>query len=141
RLEAADSNFHYSAVRPLPYVHARSTGAITRRHFFVEHKQTQVPIFSVVGGKLPTMRSLAEQGAADVFQHWGRRPRLTSGDRPFPGSNDYPASEEALRERQQQIATRSGFSADSVAEAWKLCGTDCEAILTAAADHELLSGT
>ena len=32
RLTAADVDFHYSAVRPLPYVDARSTAAITRRH-------------------------------------------------------------------------------------------------------------
>jgi glycerol-3-phosphate dehydrogenase len=134
RLEPADINFHYSAVRPLPYVHARTTGAITRRHFFVEHEQTPVPIFSVVGGKLTTMRALAEQAAADVLQHFGKQATATSQDRIFPGAEDYPASPAAVSAAHDAIARRTGYSPASVAAAWALHGTRCESILTSEAN-------
>src|SRR5690606_18594302 len=109
RLTEADIAFHYSAVRPLPYVAARTTGAITRRHFFVEHAHAPVPIFSVVGGKLTTMRSLAEQGAADVLRHFGRVAGETSRERPFPGAENYPATRDALQVMQEAIAARTGL--------------------------------
>jgi glycerol-3-phosphate dehydrogenase len=144
RLEPTDVNFHYSAVRPLPYVHARTTGAITRRHFFVEHEHTPIPIFSVVGGKLTTMRALAEQAAADVLQHFGRTAAATSRDRTFPGAEDYPPTPAAVSAAQEAIAQRTGFSAASVANTWALCGTRCESILTLAArggDRMLLPET
>src|SRR5690606_1918904 len=73
KLERSDIAFHYSAVRPLPYVDAKTTAAITRRHSFVEHAAAGVPVISIVGGKLTTMRSLAEQAAADVLEHLGRK--------------------------------------------------------------------
>ncbi len=140
-LEAADVNFHYSAVRPLPYVHARTTGAITRRHSFVEHKESPVPMFSIIGGKITTMRSLAEQAATDVLRHWNRSPAANTRDRLFPGAEDYPPDAEALAARQQQIAERYGLPAASVAAAWTLCGTQTESIFAASGDRQLLDGT
>lgn len=143
RLEQADVNFHYSAVRPLPYVHARTTGAITRRHFFVEHEHTPVPIFSVVGGKLTTMRALAEQAAADVLRHFGKAPAANSRDRVFPGAEGYPPAD-ALLATQEAVAARSGFPKEAVAAMWALLGTRCKAILeSAASDNQrtLLSDT
>jgi glycerol-3-phosphate dehydrogenase len=144
RLEPSDINFHYSAVRPLPYVHARTTGAITRRHFFVEHEHTPVPIFSVVGGKLTTMRALAEQAAADVLQHFGKQATATSRDRLFPGAEDYPSSPAAVAAAQDAIARRTDYSPASVAATWALYGTRCEAILTSdanAGERRLLPDT
>ncbi len=141
RLEPADVNFHYSAVRPLPYVNARSTGAITRRHAFVEHPNAPVPMFSIVGGKLTTMRSLAEQAAADVLGHLGQTPTANSRERLFPGAEDYPTSAEALAARQHEIAQRTGYSVASVVAVWALCGTRAEAILAADENRELLPDT
>ncbi len=138
RLEPVDVNFHYSAVRPLPYAHARTTGAITRRHFFVEHEHTPMPIFSVVGGKLTTMRSLAEQAAADVLQHFGRTPTANSRERPFPGSEDYPTSPGGVEAAIDQIAARTGYPSAGVREGWILLGTRCEPVLSQSHDRELL---
>ncbi len=141
RLEPSDINFHYSAVRPLPYVHARTTGAITRRHFFVEHETAPVPMFSVIGGKLTTMRSLAEQAAADVLAHWDCKPTANSRDRIFPGAEDYPASADELAARQSELHERFGLAAASVAAVWKLCGTRAESVLSASGDRQLVDGT
>jgi len=140
RLTAADVDFHYCAVRPLPYVHAASTGAVTRRHWLVEQPGLAMPFFSVVGGKLTTMRSLAQEAAALVLAHLERSPTATSADRRFPGAEDYPIDAAALEARQAALAKCSGFSRASVAAAWALYGTTCERLLAEAESHDLLAG-
>lgn len=141
RLEPADVNFHYSAVRPLPYVHARTTGAITRRHFVVKHKDTAVPVFSIVGGKLTTMRSLAEQATADILQHFGHTPHADSRERLFPGAEDYPGTPAGVDTAIDRISSRTNLSSASVRYAWALLGTRCEAVLGNADDRSLLPDT
>ena len=119
-------------------MHSRTTGAITRRHFFVEHEHTAVPIFSIVGGKLTTMRSLAEQAAADVLKHFERTPGANSRERPFPGAEGYPANPAGVDAALHDIAARTGFSVDSVRETWVLLGTRAEGVLAAATDRQTL---
>jgi len=57
-------------VRPLP-ASDRSAGAITRRHFLVDHARLHglQGLGSVVGGKLTTYRSLAEETVDWVFRN------------------------------------------------------------------------
>ncbi len=129
KLRPEDIAFHYSAVRPLPYSNANTTAAITRRHFVVEHQHAEVPVCSIVGGKLTTMRSLAEQGAADVLRHLGRQPVATSRERLFPGAANYPATPDAIQNTQAKIAEQTGFARQSIAAVWTLCGTQCEQVL------------
>lgn len=61
----ADVQFTTIGIRPLPASHrpGSAAGAITRRHFLVDHGQREgLPgLASVVGGKLTTYRSLAEE--------------------------------------------------------------------------------
>lgn len=140
RLSASDVDFHYCAVRPLPYVRAASTGAVTRRHWLVEQSGLAMPFFSVVGGKLTTMRSLAQEAAALVLAHLERSPSATSADRRFPGAEDYPVDAAALEARQAALAARSGFSGASVAAAWALYGTICERLLADAGSRDVLAG-
>lgn len=141
RLELSDVDFHYSAVRPLPFTQAKSTAAITRRHFLVRHEGTPVPMFSIVGGKLTTMRSLAEQAADAVCQYLGRTAHANSRERIFPGAEDFPQTAEALEKSQRAIAEETGFSASTVAAVWKLCGTRSTAILAASEDRTLVPDT
>jgi glycerol-3-phosphate dehydrogenase len=62
RYAAADVQFTTIGVRPLPATGA-APGAITRRHFLVDHaaRHNIAGLASVIGGKLTTYRSLAEQ--------------------------------------------------------------------------------
>jgi glycerol-3-phosphate dehydrogenase len=55
----------YSGVRPLP------NQSSTRRHFIREHPQLQ-NLLSIVGGKLTTYRSLAEECVDLIFRKLGR---------------------------------------------------------------------
>jgi glycerol-3-phosphate dehydrogenase len=68
-----DIAWHCCGVRPLPYVDAKSTAAITRRHQLVWNDACPIPLLSLVGGKLTTCRSLAEETAAAVLGRMGER--------------------------------------------------------------------
>lgn len=55
-----------SGVRPLPFVRDGSTGAITRRHLWNWRRDVEIPILSMIGGKLTTCRAFAEQTALEI---------------------------------------------------------------------------
>jgi len=59
--------YTYSGVRPLPYQ------SHTRRHFIREHPQLP-NLLSIVGGKLTTYRSLAEECVDLIFRKLGQNP-------------------------------------------------------------------
>jgi glycerol-3-phosphate dehydrogenase len=83
-LSRGDIGLHYCGVRPLPYVDARTPAAITRRHHLVWNDAAPVPLVSLVGGKLTTCRSLAEETAAAVLSRLGRPVQKNSRERPIP---------------------------------------------------------
>jgi glycerol-3-phosphate dehydrogenase len=89
-LRTADVVQHYCGVRPLPGpdVTGRqvgSPGAVTRRHLLVRHPQAAVPTWSIVGGKLTTCRSLAEESAAEILRTLHLPAADPQRDRPLPG--------------------------------------------------------
>jgi glycerol-3-phosphate dehydrogenase len=141
RLTVADVNFHTSAVRPLPYVPATAPGAITRRHALVKNNKTKVPLLSIVGGKLTTMRALAESTAEAVLEQMGRSPAANSRERVIPGGGDYPSDDASLEATWNAIAQQVGLQRSSVAAVWRLCGTRTESILAASSESELLPDT
>jgi glycerol-3-phosphate dehydrogenase len=94
QLDRSDITMHQCGVRPLPFVDAKTPAAITRRHQLVWNDSSPVPLVSLVGGKLTTCRSLAEETAAAVFGRLNRKVETTSRDRPIPES----PVEVALRE-------------------------------------------
>src|SRR6185295_15119277 len=71
--------FTYSGVRPLPWTRNEDERDITRRHFIREHPQLK-NLLSIVGGKLTTYRSLAEECVDLVYRKLGREspPCLTA---------------------------------------------------------------
>lgn len=138
-----DIDLSYCGVRPLPYVPQGSTAAITRRHALVEVPGAGVPFYAIVGGKLTTCRSLAEESTATILRRLGRTPVDHSRQRPLPGAEDYPADEIGLHARLQAVAARHRFGDDQVRAMWLLCGTRVEPILQSlpAVTAENLPGT
>ncbi|HSL54137.1 MAG TPA: FAD-dependent oxidoreductase, partial [Pyrinomonadaceae bacterium] len=61
----------YSGVRPLPVTGEKDEQSITRRHFIREHPRLS-NLLSIVGGKLTTYRSLAEECVDLIFRRLGR---------------------------------------------------------------------
>jgi len=93
RLSRKQILFAYSGVRPLPFTASGNAHRITRRHFIREHENIQ-NLFSIVGGKLTTYRSLAAQTVDLVLKKLGRPPVLcTTSREPLPGAltDDWPA--------------------------------------------------
>ncbi len=84
KLTRDDIALHCCGVRPLPFVDAKSPAAITRRHQLVWNDASSVPLVSLVGGKLTTCRSLAEDAAAAIGTRLGREVSATSRERAIP---------------------------------------------------------
>jgi glycerol-3-phosphate dehydrogenase len=107
---------HYCGVRPLPAVEAGAgtPAGITRRHLLVRHHEAILPLWSVVGGKLTTCRSLAELTAAAVLGALRVPVRGTSRDRPLPGM--YAAASRAAAVRAcRELAEQAGTPWDEAA--------------------------
>jgi glycerol-3-phosphate dehydrogenase len=69
-----DVQFTTIGVRPLPRSHRRA-GSITRRHFLVDHRKHGLAgLASIVGGKLTTYRSLAEETVDWALRTLGKAP-------------------------------------------------------------------
>ncbi len=88
RLSRDDIELHYCGVRPLPYAGQSNPAAVSRGHDLHEHADARLPLFSIVGGKLTTCRSLAEEVAAAVLKRMGRPVTQTTRDRPVPDDDE-----------------------------------------------------
>jgi len=86
---AVDRNsvlYTYTGIRPLASTSHRSTAAMTRRHFIHDHAPSAKGLLSVIGGKLTTYRSLAEQVVDRIFQLQSRRaPKCPTAQTLLPG--------------------------------------------------------
>jgi glycerol-3-phosphate dehydrogenase len=100
---------HYCGVRPLPARRADgpTPAGITRRHMLVRLDGAPLPLWSIVGGKLTTCRSLAEGAAVEVLAVLGLPVTATSKTRPLPGACSLREGEE-LAERCAAIGRAAG---------------------------------
>jgi glycerol-3-phosphate dehydrogenase len=139
-LDDAGIELVYSGVRPLPATGPTTPAAITRRHWLEEHTSTDLPCYSIVGGKLTTCRSLAESAARTILARLGRPQRASSQERPLPGSEHSPsAAQHAERNAiqnessfdDQALAERFSVSVESIAAVRGLYGTRTQTVLPA----------
>lgn len=85
-LAREDVLYTFSGLRPLPYQAEGAEGAITRRHIVKDHAPQFEGLLSIIGGKLTTYRSLAEEAVTDAFKKMHRKaPRSRTRDMPLPG--------------------------------------------------------
>lgn len=137
-----DIHLHYAGVRPLPYSGDKKPGAISRRHWLERHLGGAMPVYSIIGGKLTTCRSLAEDATAQLLKDLGRRPTTNSRERIVPGGESYPPDRDTLAQMQSMLAVRYALPIPSVAATWCLLGTRTEQVLqeTQNEQHSLLPG-
>jgi glycerol-3-phosphate dehydrogenase len=133
-LTRADVHLHYAGVRPLPQTGGGTPASVTRRHWMEEHAGGSVPMYSIVGGKLTTCRSLAEQSAATILQRLGRSPSAVSRQRPIPGGESYPADQTQLQATWHRLAGRFRLPPEGVRAIWTLCGSRTESVLAGLED-------
>jgi glycerol-3-phosphate dehydrogenase len=95
KLGTADIHYAYAGVRPLPWRSAGPESAITRKHIIRRHEDAK-GLWTVIGGKLTTYRSLAE----DAMDRIVRRSGLEAGacrtrEEPLPGAGGLDRTETA----------------------------------------------
>jgi len=74
QLTKSDILYSYSGVRPLPFVPGKTEWKVPRHHIIHQHKGQDRGLFSIIGGKLTTYRSLAEAAVDAIFSHLGHKP-------------------------------------------------------------------
>lgn len=149
KLTRDDIDMHYAGVRPLPYSAGKRPGAVSRRHAIKRHEEVDLPFYSIIGGKLTTSRSLAEEGTAILLRQLRIPVTANSQDRTLPGGENYPPDAAVLKAEQQTLAAETGFPFRAVAACWPLLGTRVGEVLRnaplAAGDGpelpQLLAGT
>ncbi len=105
-----DVLFTYSGVRPLPYVPEQSEWKVPRSHVIHDHAPEIRGLLSIVGGKLTTYRSLAEETVDKVFKLLGRKPpRCITQHLPLPG-----ARVADLGRFREELAAASGLARPTV---------------------------
>ena len=98
--------YTYSGVRPLPFTANEDEQNITRRHFLREHPRFE-NVVSVVGGKLTTYRSLAEECVDLVLRKLGRKSlRSETASTPLPGARNYSQFGREYLEAPKKIPVR-----------------------------------
>jgi len=113
--------FRFCGVRPLPRSHALTPGQVSRDHSFPVLPQgngIDFPIYSLVGGKWTTFRSLAEQVCNEILRVLGRLRIRGSADLPIGGGKGYPRLPVGTGLPQERLLTlheRYGTVADRVA--------------------------
>ncbi len=86
-LTRADVRYAYAGVRPLPASNSSSASGITRRHIIRDHAPEIDGLISIIGGKITTYRSLAEETVDLSFRKLDRiAPRCTTAETPLPGA-------------------------------------------------------
>jgi len=85
-LSRDDILYSYSGVRPLPFTTDHQEDRITRRHFIKQHKHLN-NLVSIIGGKLTTYRSLAEECVDLICQRLNHDcAKCRTSDLPLPGA-------------------------------------------------------
>ena len=134
RLTRDSIRYTYSGVRPLPCRTGADPAGITRRHFIRDHAPAVEALLSVVGGKLTTYRSLAEQSVAAVFGKLGRRaPECRTAEEPLPGARVKEFAAFAA-----QFKRESNLPEAAASRLLRIYGVRAEEVLKVASEDEEL---
>jgi len=96
-LEIGDIHYAYAGVRPLPKKEKGPESAITRRHIIKVHKDLDSRVMSIIGGKLTTYRSLAEQVVDKLAKiRHSRLPDCRTRSALLPGADNIEAARQDL---------------------------------------------
>ena len=137
QLNRESIRYTYSGVRPLPFVAANRPAGITRRHFIHNHAPDFPGLLSIVGGKLTTYRSLAEEATDAVFRQLGRgKPPCRTAEKLFfdkPTVNRLTRIYGARAAQVQELATSDA----ALSEVFDAATGAIAAEIVHAARHEL----
>jgi len=122
----------------LPYTGNKGEQSITRRHFIHRHSQV-ANLFSIVGGKLTTYRSLAEEAVDLVLKSIGRSiVKCTTDQVPLPGAAT-PESISNFADFCKDFKQDSGLPEEISKRLLRIYGTRSAAIVKLVADDSSLA--
>jgi glycerol-3-phosphate dehydrogenase len=99
-LGTSDIHYTYAGVRPLPRRSAGPESAITRKHIIRRHEDAK-GLWTVIGGKLTTYRSLAEDAVDRILRSSGLEAgACRTREEPLPGAVGLDGTETAIRRLQ-----------------------------------------
>jgi glycerol-3-phosphate dehydrogenase len=127
-LTQADIRYTYAGVRPLPYKRGGATGATTRRHQIRDHAPALRGLWSVIGGKLTTHRSLAEEAVDRAVGALGLDADSTTARTPLPGAAGVVM--DSFRAGFVAQAEGAGLSRGAAERLVSIYGTRAEAVLS-----------
>ncbi len=115
-------NMHHAGVRPLPNCGSDSAAAIPRGHSIEETTLNNIPLLTLVGGKLTTCRSLADEVCDRICSLSGETHKSRTTDRPIPGvpdSRQHSLSDDQL----EALAEQYNLRANQITAVWSLIGS------------------
>ncbi|NND36863.1 MAG: glycerol-3-phosphate dehydrogenase, partial [Gammaproteobacteria bacterium] len=132
-------HYAYAGVRPLPHQDKGPESAITRRHIIKVNEHVAKGLISIIGGKLTTYRSLAEQTVDRVAKLKGLRlPDCRTHETMLPGATGIDAATARLRSlnvlSEPGVARLLGIYGGRAADVAALC--DADARLAVAIDDD-----
>jgi glycerol-3-phosphate dehydrogenase len=132
--------FRFSGVRPLEYMHAKTTGQITRDHSIKEDQAGDIPVYSLVGGKWTSYRAFGEQVTDKVLALFGMPRKADTKKIAIGGGKDYPVVGYAQVEFIKKIAEETKLGELNPKALFERYGTralDVAKYLVAGADEGL----
>lgn len=128
-LSKSDIVYTFCGVRPLPASGLDYTSRVPRSHFIKlsepdEHRS--FPIYSMVGGKLTTFRSFAEQTSDILLAELGKSRKTKTEKRYFYRAEGFPNEEGARKRWIERVAAENGLEYDRVSCLLDRYGTTAE---------------
>jgi glycerol-3-phosphate dehydrogenase len=121
-LSVDDVEMRHAGVRPLPRVDTEKTSAIPRGHSIHSSWQDDVEVLTLIGGKLTTCRTLAEEVVDKVLMKTGSPRVADTAARIVPGGEDWPGSADAIQDRIRPLADQHRLSEAQAGAVWSLIG-------------------
>ena len=143
-LTVQDIHFAYAGIRPLPLRAKGPESAITRKHIIKKHGRIAKGLISIIGGKLTTYRSLAEQ-TVDLVVRLSKIDAggCTTRSLPLPGANAIDEARAQLHElnmlSEPGIERILGIYGGRAGEIASLAGSEIGLVATLDQDRTVLA--
>lgn len=124
QLKREDVVMHCSGVRPLPFVPGRANASVTRSHCLDVRTVEGVEVLSMIGGKLTTCRSFAEEVGDVVLDLLGRTRMESTATRVLQESCTREDFENLFEQEFAGWASNANDASDRIKMAWGLLGTE-----------------
>ena len=133
-LTPANILYSYAGVRPLPATTSGNEGAITRRHVIENHAPQLRGLLSIIGGKLTTHRSLAEEVVDKICDELAIESHCVTATTPLPG-----AAGIAIAPFTRELTAESPLPAATVSRLVSIYGSRATEIVALAAAEPRLA--